>query len=397
MARRLALAVILPKGSDEYPERFGGGYVRFSLIVGHLSRRVNIIKLEYSQRFLQTLSSILASLKNLGIIRRGSPVAIVSVNPAPPDILTGSLLSRMTGIAHVVFVNSVPLYGYAGYGLISHKKSSLPHIWSFIRASRRPLFPALVETLIYYELFRCLRRAVCIPLTPDIAESLDRMGYTLVSRTLGIGCLRAQLPASGKKLDAVYIASPLHPDKGLYDVLEIWEAVVKEIPSMRLLIAGKEAPFFDMGMLKENVRCRGLEGNVIVFSRKYGVPKRYILKLLSRAKLLLYPTLKDQTPLIISEALSCGTPVVTYDLPGIRYAYGDCPAVIRVKPGNKQLAAKEILNLLSNPIRFEKLRITALAWCRNNSWKKVAAETLKAYLYAALTDYRTRIKRNAGI
>jgi len=192
-------------------------------------------------------------------------------------------------------------------------------------------------------------------------------------------------------IDAIYVASNLHPDKGLNDVIDVWQEVLKEIPSAKLLIVGREDPFFDISTLKNYIYNNKIR-NVSLIATRQGIPNEIVLKLMSQAKLFVYPTKKDVTPQVISEALSCGTPVATYDLHGIRLVFGDCNAVIRVDVGNKKMLASQVVRLLKDENELEQLRKEAIKWCLNNTWKKVAKKTIKAYYLAIYLAYKNNAR-----
>jgi glycosyltransferase involved in cell wall biosynthesis len=67
--------------------------------------------------------------------------------------------------------------------------------------------------------------------------------------------------------------------------------------------------------------------------------------LLSRAKVLLYPSHSDSFSIVVLESLACGTPVVAYDIPGLRSVYGDLPAVRFVKEFDRRAMAEEAVSL----------------------------------------------------
>lgn len=387
------LLVIAPIEAFRHPEKFGGGYVRYKIISQYLGKYVNILEVGFSTKTCVFLNIAFIILKKLPEIRRFRPMAIITVNPSPADTLMGYILSKILRIVHVIFVNAVPLSGYPGYKCMNlEDPTSIPQLWRLLRSSGKSLPVAAMEAVNFYLFFKCLRKAVLIPLTPEVAQSLQRLKYLYVPLTVGIGCIEcgSQKNAETEAWDALYVASPVHPDKGLHDLIEAWRLVVKELPNAKLLIAGREDPSFKINLLEDYVNRENLVKNIKIFVCKYGIPHKFIFHLMCQAKLFLYPSLKDQTPLVISEALSCGTPVITYDLPGIRYAYGNCPAVIRVRIGDKHSAAAEVLKLLKNQEDRERMREAALTWCRKKSWEKIALKTLSLYYLATLSGYRAR-------
>jgi len=73
----------------------------------------------------------------------------------------------------------------------------------------------------------------------------------------------------------------------------------------------------------------------------------------------------DVWPLVVSEALSRGLPVVTYRLHNIEYAYGWCPAVKLIRVGAVEEVVEEILKLLQDDTRLLSMSNTALEFVKN--------------------------------
>jgi len=73
-----------------------------------------------------------------------------------------------------------------------------------------------------------------------------------------------------------------------------------------------------------------------------------VLRLLASSKAFVYPTRFDTFPLVEFESLSCGTPVVAYDIPAIRFNYAGTRAVIRVRPLDVKGLVNETYELLED-------------------------------------------------
>jgi glycosyltransferase involved in cell wall biosynthesis len=111
-----------------------------------------------------------------------------------------------------------------------------------------------------------------------------------------------------------------------------------------------------------------------------GMTQRNLWKEMKRSKIFLYPSRKDVWSLVIGEALACGLPVIAYDLPGIKYAYGDCPAVCLQNVGDVEGAAKTMIRLLSDDSLLRNLSHKARQYAENHSWTHVVELERKAYL-----------------
>jgi glycosyltransferase involved in cell wall biosynthesis len=122
-------------------------------------------------------------------------------------------------------------------------------------------------------------------------------------------------------------------------------------------------------MFFEYAKKKGLEVEYMGFKEK----DNELRDIISKAKLLIYPSLADGFSLVVLEALALGTPVVAYSIPTIYSVYKDLPAVRFAKPGNvKEMAfvLKRSLNdeeSLNSP-KLEKVK----EFVKFHNWDKVA-------------------------
>ena len=394
---KITIGLVVPRSFKRSPETLGGGYVRLSRIYRYLKDHANIIEVGYAfnafRKIIEVAELPLSILLGVRKLRKSGAVAIILGSIAPADVKRACVLSRILSIPYVVFANTIPLTGYVGYKRVRlDERPSLRQTLLSTRAPGKPLLASIIDALEnYIMMFRCLERAAIVPLTSEISSTLRKLGYTCVEPIEGIGCLEPRASVRNRWIDAIYVASNLHPDKGVNDVIDVWQEVQREIPSAKLLIVGREDPFFDISTLKNYIYNNKIR-NVSLIATRQGIPNEIVLKLMSQAKLFVYPTKKDVTPQVISEALSCGTPVATYDLHGIRLVFGDCNAVIRVDVGNKKMLASQVVRLLKDENELEQLRKEAIKWCLNNTWKKVAIKTIKAYYLAIYLAYKNNAR-----
>jgi glycosyltransferase involved in cell wall biosynthesis len=95
----------------------------------------------------------------------------------------------------------------------------------------------------------------------------------------------------------------------------------------------------------------------------------------SLADLFLYPSHVEAFPIPITEALACGTPIVTSNANGLVEIVGD--AAILVDPNDVDEIAEGVSLLLSDPDLRSGLSQRAVARARRYSWDKCAKETLE--------------------
>ncbi len=75
------------------------------------------------------------------------------------------------------------------------------------------------------------------------------------------------------------------------------------------------------------------------------------IKIISKARTLIYPSHKDAFPLIVLESLALGTTVVAYDIPAIKSTYSGIKAVLTVSEYDINAMAYKIINILKNGFR----------------------------------------------
>ena len=93
-----------------------------------------------------------------------------------------------------------------------------------------------------------------------------------------------------------------------------------------------------------------------------------------QASVFLYPSNMEAFPIPVTEALACGTPIVTSDAYGLKELAGD--AALLVDPADPDAIAGAVLRLLSNPDLREQLRARAAVRSKLFDWDECAQKTL---------------------
>lgn len=94
----------------------------------------------------------------------------------------------------------------------------------------------------------------------------------------------------------------------------------------------------------------------------------------SSAELYLYPSNLEAFPIPITEALACGTPIVTSDVNGLEEIAGD--AALLVDPESPVEIAGAMQRILSDAELRASLRVRALERSKLFTWERCAKETL---------------------
>jgi glycosyltransferase involved in cell wall biosynthesis len=94
----------------------------------------------------------------------------------------------------------------------------------------------------------------------------------------------------------------------------------------------------------------------------------------SQADLFLYPSNLEAFPIPITEAMVCGTPIITSNVNGLVEIAGD--AAVFVDPRDAEAIADAISQVLDDGVLQEKLSKKGLARSVQFSWDQCAAKTL---------------------
>ena len=150
-----------------------------------------------------------------------------------------------------------------------------------------------------------------------------------------------QIPKSieTKTRDVVFCGR-LHPQKGIYGLLEIWAIVVSQVPHARLTVIGNGDPRYER-ILRTKAHALGLDDRIEWLGYVNNEAKYAIYRL---AKVFAHSTIFDNNGMVAAEALCSGLPVVMYDIPSLRKVYRD--GCIKVPYGNKDAYATELVRLI---------------------------------------------------
>ena len=154
-----------------------------------------------------------------------------------------------------------------------------------------------------------------VTLCPEMASCL-RKTYPVVRRVFPVSnaaLLSNNAPKPKRyrsRLQTVGFFGNISAAKGVFDFLNLIEAIMKEKIGVKAKLAG---PFQDVETEHEVRRRLAQQGATEYVGPKYGIEKETFL---STIDVLIFPTryVNEAEPLTIHEAMSCGVPVITIGL-----------------------------------------------------------------------------------
>jgi phenylacetate-CoA ligase len=158
--------------------------------------------------------------------------------------------------------------------------------------------------------------------------------------------------------------------KGLPFLLEAVHALKQEGFCVHLTVAGD-------GDAKAAYAARaarlGLDNDVTFAGKVYG---SQLVTLYQKAAVFVLPTLFDSAPLVVLEAMACGTPVVSTSAGGLPFMIDNGTTGLLAQPADAASLTDAIRRVLRNPALAQRLRANALALVRANyQWEEQARKT----------------------
>lgn len=308
---------------------------------------------------LRALNGVYQSLQGPGCASR---TVVYSTTPFWPDVFPALVLRlRNPGALWLTAFSmfAPPVLG----GWLSGVNSQAKFI------ERRALALKTNEILAYPIIKRW---ADIIYVNNDMDLERIRSDGVLPERTLVIGGgvdveLGGSVPPGGSiEYDAVFVGR-FHPQKGVLELVDIWRGVCQTLPQARLVMIGN-------GSLEDVVAKRiqrmGLEGNILLVGFKDGVEK---IRIFRQSRIVLHPALYDSGGMAAAEAMVCGLPGVSFDLPALRTYY---PKGM-LKAQDQEEFVKHIVHLLTDSVFYKEVSYEAQAWARSWDWRQVSQRLLE--------------------
>jgi glycosyltransferase involved in cell wall biosynthesis len=177
--------------------------------------------------------------------------------------------------------------------------------------------------------------------------------------------------------DAVYIARHF-PEKGVFDVIEIWAQVVARRPRARLAMAGSVSSPMRLE-LEQRIEAAGLRASIALLGPVDNATK---WRLYRDARVCLFPSRAEGWGVVPVEAHAAGIPVVAYDLPAYTENIARSNGAVLCRIGDTGACARAVLAYLDGaPVDREPLQ----QFSRQFSWS-AAVEREAQLLSAAISS-----------
>lgn len=189
-------------------------------------------------------------------------------------------------------------------------------------------------------------------------------------RVIYNGLHSIKLPNINKeKTPTVIYLGALAKDKGTDSVLELFDRLKQRHKNWQFWIAGRGAFEYTERLKKAS------------YIKYFGfVTEKKKFELFRRAHIFVNPSIREGWGLTNLEANSQGTPVVGYNVPGVRDSVKNNKTGILVKKGRIDLLEKSVEKLISGKKIYKKISGNAEKWSGNFSWEEASRQSLEYIL-----------------
>lgn len=166
-------------------------------------------------------------------------------------------------------------------------------------------------------------------------------------------------------------------NKNVLGLLEAYKEFVKTQKETQLVLVGKA--FKENGLKETDVINRFLHDNALercVITPGF-VPDGDLSGLYSLAQACVYPSFVEGFGFPVLEAMACGCPVVTSDVPSLKEIAGPSVLVVPQKPHDILRGLQLIVSMSS--ARRQSLKREGIEWSERFNWKRVALDMVRVY------------------
>jgi glycosyltransferase involved in cell wall biosynthesis len=269
--------------------------------------------------------------KKVFIVRGYKPNVVISFHEDLPYLRLASELKNLYSAPAITFLQSTPFYGdktrmlnikeacllHRRLLVNSWSKMALDTVRGFLKENRREI-EVLLDSL---DMIIAISKAIVIEMQRvpentvymDPGVSLDSGAMNIIRRIRALNIPREDYIA--------FVGRPTDCRKGFAEALIAFKSLLKEFPSLKLLVVGTTSPRFKKGVYRSLDKYLGIDRSKVVFTGF--LSREDLYKLIRGSRLILYPSHADAYPFVVLESLMLETPVVAYRIPALEMYYGN--------------------------------------------------------------------------
>ncbi len=320
------------------------------------------------------------------LVKMGHEVTIITSRPnglSPHEIIDGIEVIRDGG-TYTVYIKARKIYEEKFRGkvdIVIDEINSVPFFT--IRYVKEPVVALIHQLMREYwllgikppiswigyllepKVLRMYRKVPTITVSESTKKDLEKLGFEkvhIVPNGLNISPLD-RIPEKEKIPTIIYLGR-LKKTKRPDHAVSAFKHVVEEVSDARLWIVG-DGPYREK--LQNLVKKMHLLDKVVFFGR---VTEEVKYELLKKAWILVVPSVREGFGLVVLEANAMATPVIGYNVPGLKDSVKHMETGILVESGNIEALAKTTTQLLTDINLRNRLAKNALKHAQQYNWNR---------------------------
>ena len=309
------------------------------------------------------------TIDGIEIIRYGYDYSPITISLYAKFVLNKEALKDaviIENINHVPFFSPLLFRGVTTIGIIHH-------IGMMQLYEEAPKPVAVCVDFVERKLTpRLYNKIPIITVSESSKRTLKSLGYYrvhVVPPGIDYEKLRSMSQGYVKENALILYFGRIMKYKRVHDVIKAFSLLKRRIPEAKLCIAGRISSPHYFSWLKSLVRKLGLVNSVIFLGEVSEEEKAAIL---AKAQILVTTSVMEGWGITVIEANACGTPVVAYDVPGLRDSIKHMTTGILVPQGDTKALAQTIFKILMNNKLREKMSENALKYAEKLTWERTA-------------------------
>ncbi len=178
----------------------------------------------------------------------------------------------------------------------------------------------------------------------------------------------------GSAPPSILYVSQIHRYKNLLNLLEALAVAREDFPALSLVVVGGLHDPGYAAAIEHTIESLGLRQHVSILS---AIDRSLLPELYRRSSLIVYPSLAENCPFALLEAMALGRPVAASGIPPIREVCAD--AALYFDPHNPTEIAQTITAILRDPALARRLSLKAVSRASLFTWQKAATQTLDLF------------------
>ena len=203
-----------------------------------------------------------------------------------------------------------------------------------------------------------------------MAMGIPRENITIVNNGVNLD-LPKMIPSKETQKTAIYLGA-ISEDKGTIDAVHAFGQIERKDDQWQYWVVGRGTKDL-VRRLKILAQKYNIESKITFWGR---VSDRKKFELLAKAHVLINPSAHEGWGLVNIEANAAGTPVVGYNVHGLRESIKDSTGVL-VDKGDFKKLAEGVIRMVNDKGKYEMFRKNALSWSKRFTWEKATKESLE--------------------